>query len=275
MRLWIPLLMLLAVGCEGNSSGKLAQPYDDRKPPPAEKAVEKPAQTDPTAEAILTAGLAAHSGGSPDRLSVLKSHSFVRRGKTEQNDRMVENELNVSAVWPDDYRAEFRIPARGDRPYVMALRGTTGWHFNEAEGWDRPRPFSTDEANSMAADVYAEWMMLLVPLVELKDRVAAVVPSDTVSGKPTRGVRVWAPNRIPIDLLFETGTDRLVGVKYTVTEFGGLVKKAFNVYSHTNKNGVLVPNKIDYTTSTRPRFQYPITEYEVSKSIPKERFEKP
>jgi hypothetical protein len=274
---------VILAGCDGGSGGgrQLARPVDPRAPVAAQPEPERPAKSDDESVRLVEKAIAEHAGGPRAALAPLKTHVLKRTGKMFQrptdggDGRMVDAGMASQASWPDKYRTEFRTATYGERPYTMCLNGADGWHFNQAEGWPAARPFDPGMAPIMSSDVFAEWLLLMIPQIEATGTEYVPATAEPVNGKPTRAVQAWFTDRKPITLYFDEATSRLVQVKYQVLEFGGVVPKALTVVSHTRLGGVLVPEKVEYAANNRRFAEWATAEYELGKSFPAGTFDRP
>ena len=271
------LVLLLAAGCTDARKRATAVPIESKAAEATpEVAVPRPAQTDPAAESLIAKLLNAHTDGLPERLEKLRNHTHLRTGKVFEAEAngMISGNMNAMATWPDRYRVSFRKTTLGDKQYIITLRGETGWLVDERVS-QVPGPMSPLYLPVVTADVRAEWMLTLVPLLDPKGRIAALETTSPVDGKPTRGLRVWLGERDPILLVLDEGSSQLREVHYTSVEGGKTLAWRLAVPATKVVNGVVLPAKLQVLMSDTIRYDWSKCDYEFPATIAPEKFEKP
>ena len=197
-----------------------------------------PDKSDPGAAAIVTAAVAAHTGGQPDKLKVFKTVTFTRTGPATFGGPSPVQQTWVShAVWPDRYRVKVEIP---ERPAItLGWAGTTGWSHYPATG---KQPMTPQQVKDFELDVTGDWLTLIFPLTE---PAAKFTPAGerAVNGKPAVGVRVWHPALSDAALHFDKETKLLALVTYSGRESGQKVTKEVTVFGSRQYGGVTLPEK--------------------------------
>ncbi|MGL4420874.1 MAG: hypothetical protein ACRCZF_09440 [Gemmataceae bacterium] len=277
-RMVLLILGLAVLGCEKSRKPTFAEPVEAAKNEPlANTLMPKPRETDLDAESILDAAVRAHTGGKPELLEKLRGHNVERTGKMfdVKREQMIEASMIGDAVWADKYRVVFR-GVKNETTLTMCLMGNDGWQVFPGQNDEKALPMPPGMPAIMAADVYAEWMLVLAPLRLGSSHIAKREPTEEkVDGKSTDGVWVWMENRVPILVLIDRETKRVVRVKYTVEEFGGPVPKSLSVYEHITEGGIRIPYRIDYAANSKPFAQWTKSRVTFPKSIPDSYFQKP
>ena len=200
-----------------------AKPADDElKPPP------KPAETAPDARKLLDEMLAAHTGGSPDRLSALRQCSFTRRGWADTPVGRLNAVWKRDLIWPDRYRIRLETSdtAGTKTTQTFALRPGGAW----MQPGDDPAP-KTELAPGIVPNVKSQFhedaVTLLFVLADPKT-VAARGADERLAGVPGEkgekgerellGLDVWTPNGEHARLGVDKKTKLLARVVYVGQE---------------------------------------------------------
>jgi hypothetical protein len=269
------LMLMVVVGCydTGPSPRPLAKPVEDghrdATPTRAQK-LTKPAQTDPAAEKVLDTLLKTHTNDKLELISPIKTHALTRKGQFFVNGTPQQFVWHIRAIWPDRYRVEMEWADFGGVRDLLVQNGSDGWKMMRSIGMGQPTPFTVMDYSQVATDAYAEWMLLLVPLLDASTRVAVLAPEGTAGT-----VWVWVAERPAVLLHIDQDSGLLTRVDYEVPEIGGAIAASLLASEHKPINGVLLPSKVEYTRNNQPTARWTSSEIEFPKDIPLETFTKP
>ncbi len=261
-------LLALVAGCDGNSVTvkQAAKPVNDQR---SEKviavAAAKPASTSPEAKTAIDKLLAVHTTNNVAALTAFRNCIVRRSGEMDQGETLLPAECVDRFAWPDRYRADWTfmnsmtIFAVGD-----VVRFLTAAQVE-------PQVLDAAQTTSSLEDIRAQWMTMLVPLLDTS-RILAAVVNDTPDG--TTGLRVWVDEQPPLVLLIDAKTGLLDRVVFEKSDEGRRETWTFKLSDYKTTRGVQLPSKVVFTPGRRAGATWSKVEYEPTASFPAGTFEK-
>jgi hypothetical protein len=262
------------VGCDGNpqtiATARPVSGGDANKSAVQITPGQAPEKSDPKAAELITAAVAAHAGGKPERLQQFKTVRYVREGTVRAGGLApADQKWEVHAGWPDRFRVRAEMP--GPQVVTLAWTGKAGWRH--AAGSPKI-PMTEQEVGDFRVEVSGEWLLFLFPLT---DSGAVVAPAEDakVNDKPAVGVRVWHPALSDAVLHFDPETKLLVRLVYDGRETGQKVTKEVLVLGHREFAGVKLPERTVYKSNGAEFADWRLTAAEPLDKLDAKLFEEP
>lgn len=271
---FLPIALLVLVGCEGASSApRSAKPIDEG--PVAEAlppiVATKPEKSDPAAALAVNAILLAHTENEPTRLEKLRKVRILRKGDWKLPDGGRSDATMEIAIWGDQYRTTFAIAATGNVPETFSLNGTQGWRF-QSKLAAKPIPLDIAALEAILPEVNGDRMTLLTPLTSDK-LVATIVRDGTDGGEKI--LRIWIGDNPPMLLHADAKTNRLQRLTYEMMENGQTVARVLRLSELTPVAGVLLPGRVEYGVGPLTFTTWNKIEYQVPGQFELSFFDKP
>ena len=263
---------LFTAGCSGDPP-----PIREAAPVAGEKVVvaafappAKPDKSDPAADKLLAAAVAAHTGNDRAKLAKLTAVSLRREGLTT---------TAVGTRAPLDWRADLLAPGRYRAEAVLK-------HPNAVESFtvvivpDAGSLVVADQPKAKIEgvklrDCHVQRMedefMLVHPLAD-PTTVAVPAPDETVNGAAAAGAYVWSPALAPALVHFDKATGRVVRVVYRGRENDSEVLKEITVREHREFGGVWLPSKFELRVNGRVFIDVEKQTFEIGKTFDAARF---
>jgi len=159
------------------------------------EAANAPEVSDPEANHLIQAALAAHTEGMTERIQGMKSFTLVRSGPVRTPTRdIIQQTWTIQALWPQGYKLNAEL---GGNQVQVAVWGTTAKRSLVLGGQRTPvEVLKPNDADDFRLDTAGEWVWSLYPLT-LPEVKVALYPPRTVQGKKLLGVRLFVPNWLP------------------------------------------------------------------------------
>jgi hypothetical protein len=217
---------------------------------------------------ILERGIVAHGG---ERLA--KARMLVRavKGVIESLPQAVKFGGEAQLSLPDKGRWAFELERDKEKlPIVLVLNGDKGWR----SGAGAVKELSSQELNDLREEVYVNWVITLLPVMEKKFDLATA-PEIKVNGQAASGIKVASKGQPEVKLYFDKRTGLLVKAEHKGKEAGLDVIKEYIFSDHKAFEGVKLPTKWLAMTNGKRVAEWVVTSYKFPEKFDAAVFGKP
>jgi hypothetical protein len=205
----------------------------------------QPAQSNPEAQALVQAAVAAHTHGKTEAVNLAKSFQFTRGGYILSNTlEEMPQTWTVKGGWPRNFQVKAELStANGLSTVLLSWSGELGWQQLLTPQFTPAAELSKDAVRDYQLDVSGEWVLMLVPLLEPETKLE-MAKSREIRNKNCPGVRVWHPVLSETIVYFDPDTKLIAQVTINGRENGRLVIKDFLPSDYKTISGIQYPAKL-------------------------------
>jgi hypothetical protein len=220
------------------------------------------------ARALLEKAIIAHGG---ERLAKARTQIRAVKGEIVSFPEAVPFTGEAQLKLPDKGRWAFELDQKGQKlPVILVLNGDKGWRT----GGGATKEMSDQEISDLREEVYINWLITLLPILEKKLTIAAV-PDTKVNGEPAAGIKVANKGRPEVKLYFDKKSGLLVKAEHKGKEAGVDVNKEYIFSNHREVDGVKLPLKCVVMSNGKRAAEWTATEYKLPERIDDAAFGKP
>ena len=236
------LLTLIVVGCSPSGpppirpASEIPKTESATVAPPV--AADRPTESDPAAQLLVTAALDAHTGNDRAAVRKLRVVDYTRTGTGQSlQEDPIGLIVNVNCAWPARMRVRAEFP--GPKVSTIVIDGDAGWQRLDA---GPVMPLDAPSAAGLQIDTSGEWIWLLFPLL---DPDAVFAPAPPLPADPKlHGVKFFHPKLAPSLVYFHPETKLLTRIVYEGRESGQPGVKEFQVIEQDKFAGITLPKRL-------------------------------
>ncbi len=262
----LPLVLAL-IGC-GTKPAPIIEAKAIDKPKVEDHELKPPAKpeaSDPDAKKLLDEMLAAHTGGSPDKLAAFRECTFTRKGYQEGANGRFNATWTTHLSWPGRYRVRMDLDLGGGVSQQLLFGQSPTGAWRAAVGDKEKGPLDPDSRQTLTTQFHEDALALLFPFTD-----PAVVATRAEGKDATASeVHAWVPAVGYVRVGLDAKTKLLARLTYNGREGNVPVMKELTFSEYKEFVGVKLGTKVGVRTKTKPLGEWTELTVDVTKPDPK------